>query len=149
MGTVRTSGPILIGAVALGALLAGCGSAAPAAGGGAVLLARRSNAIGRVLTTAQGRTVYELAGNTAAHPRCTGSCTSVWPPVTQHGRQVVVAGHPAFTFSGDSAAGQTRGEGVTDSWGHWLALGPGGQPVTAASPAPTAKAASPAGGYGY
>jgi predicted lipoprotein with Yx(FWY)xxD motif len=162
------------GATALVALVAGCGSSsssttpaaastpsstsassAPAASGAASSLKTKSTSIGTVLVDPSGKTVYELVGATAANNMCTGGCLSIWPEVTANGSQVVVNGHPAFTFSGDSSAGQTKGQNLTDQWGKWLALDASGNPISApaaatstapASPKATTKAPSGGGG---
>ena len=92
-----------------------------------------STSIGTVLVDASGRTVYELVGDSAANQTCTGGCLAIWPPVKTNGSQVVVNGHPAFTFVGDTSAGQTKGQNVTDQWGRWLALDASGNPISAAA----------------
>src|SRR5664279_2605499 len=101
---------------------AGAGSGAPqsqpAASGSASSLKTMSTSIGTVLVDASGHTVYELVGDTAAKQSCTGGCAAIWPPVQANGSQVIVNGHPAFTFASDSSAGQTKGQNVTDQWGH-------------------------------
>jgi predicted lipoprotein with Yx(FWY)xxD motif len=153
-------------------VLAGCGSSSSgggnatvgssgspvAAGSGASGLNTMSTSIGDVLVDSNGHTVYELVGDTASHQICTSSCEAFWPPVKSGGKIMVVNGHPAFTFVQDTAAGQTHGQGVKDTWGTWLALNAKGNPVAAAKKAPTTPASSaPAassssaggGGYGY
>ena len=169
-------GPLAVGATALVALVAGCGSSsssavapaagasssapasssassAPAASGSASSLQTKSTSIGTVLVDSSGKTVYELVGATAGNNMCSGACLSVWPEVMANGSQVVVNGHPAFTFVADGAAGQTKGQGVTDQWGRWLALDASGNPINAAasskapaSQAPAAKTKAPSGG---
>lgn len=155
------------GAAALVALLAACGSgSSPSAGGqasgttpskapvvaSAKSLKTMSTSIGTVLVDASNRTVYELVGDSAANATCTGGCLAIWPPVMKNGSQVIVNGHPAFTFVGDSAAGQTKGQNVTDQWGRWLALDAKGNPISASgSPAsspsaPSSKTSAPNGG---
>jgi len=42
---------------------------------------------------------------------------------------VTYAGHPLYWFSGDSAAGDTNGEGLTDFGGAWYAVSPAGKAV--------------------
>jgi predicted lipoprotein with Yx(FWY)xxD motif len=115
-------------------------------------LKTQSTSIGTVTTDASGHTLYELVGDTTASPKCTGTCLSVWPAVMANGTQVVLQGHPAFTFSGDTAAGQVKGQGVTDQWGTWYALDSKGAPITS-STAPTGGTSSSSsggsGGYGY
>jgi hypothetical protein len=165
------------GATALVTLLAGCGSSssvrpaaggasgapsstsassAPAASGSASSLKTMSTSIGTVLVDPSGKTVYELVGATAANNMCSGGCLTIWPEVTANGSQVVVNGHPAFTFAGDSSAGQTKGQNLTDQFGRWLALDASGNPISApaaanstapASQAP-AKTKAPSGGGG-
>ena len=142
------------GATALVTLLAGCGSSssgvAPAAAGSssavatgsAAALQTKSTSIGTVLVDPSGHTVYELVGATASNTMCSGGCLSIWPAVTANGTQVVVNGHPAFTFTADTAAGQTKGQGVTDQWGRWLALDASGNPINAPA-APASKAPRP------
>ncbi len=147
-------------ATALVALVAGCSSSSsssvkPAAAGssagtpsspaaaGSASLKSRSTSIGTVLVDPSGRTVYELVGDSASNPNCTGACLSIWPAVKVNGTQVVVNGHPAFTFAEDSAAGDTKGQNVKDQWGLWLALDASGNPISA--PAATK---APSGGGG-
>jgi predicted lipoprotein with Yx(FWY)xxD motif len=146
------------GATALVVLVAGCGSTSsgtPAAGGGsgtpqsqpavsgsASSLRSMSTSIGTVLVDGSGHTVYELVGDSAAKQSCTGGCLAIWPPVMANGAQVIVNGHPAFTFASDSSAGQTKGQNVKDQWGVWLALDASGNPIGA----PAAKTTAPGGG---
>ena len=76
-----------------------------------------------------------------------------------NGAQVVLQGHPAYTFEGDKSAGKTTGQGVTDTWGTWYALDSNGAPITTSTPA-SSPASTPSssddssssggsGGYGY
>jgi predicted lipoprotein with Yx(FWY)xxD motif len=108
-----------------------------------------STSIGNVLVDASGRTVYELVGDSTSHPTCTGACLSIWPPVKTNGTQVVVNGHPVYTFAEDTASGQTKGQNVTDQWGKWLALDASGNPIsgsTTPSQAPASTSKAPSGG---
>jgi hypothetical protein len=80
-----------------------------------------------------------------AHSTCTGACLSIWPPVKTNGTQVVVNGHPVYTFVQDTAAGQTKGQNFKDQWGLWLALDASGNPIkTAAAPTSSAPSKAPA-----
>jgi predicted lipoprotein with Yx(FWY)xxD motif len=154
-------------------MLAGCGSSSsgggtatvgssgsPVAAGNAPSgLNTMSTSIGNVLVDSSGHTVYELVGDTSSNKLCTSSCEAFWPPVKSGGKIMVVNGHPVFTFVQDTAAGQTHGQGVKDTWGRWLALNAKGNPIAAAKTTPKAPASSaPAtasssssggGGYGY
>ena len=145
--------------VGLVGLVAGCSSSSSSgksgAGGAPSGLKTMSTAIGTVLVDPSGRTVYELVGDSAANQTCTGGCLAVWPAVKTNGSQVVVNGHPAFTFTGDSSAGQTNGQNVTDQWGRWLALDGSGNPISASGGAsstapssqpPATKSSAPGGG---
>jgi predicted lipoprotein with Yx(FWY)xxD motif len=141
-------------ALAVTALLAGaCGTStggSPAAAGSSSATKTESTSIGTVLADSSGHTIYELAGATASNPKCTGSCLSVWPAVMVNGKQLVVNGHPAFTFASDSAPGQTNGQGLTDSWGTWWALSPSGTPITTgAATSSSPSSSSTGGGYGW
>ncbi len=128
------------------------GTAKPAAAGsGAVKVA--STGLGKVLETSAGRVVYLLTSDPSGTSTCSGSCLRLWPPVLvtgtpeaagisatlgtlsrPEGRQLTVAGHPAYTYAGDSAAGQTSGQGITSFGGTWWALSPAGDAVTRSGP---------------
>lgn len=106
--------------------------------------------LGRVLATAGGRVVYLLTSDTSDTTTCTGGCLKTWPPVTVSGtpraagvaaamgslsrrdgtKQLTIAGHPAYTYAGDTSPGQTNGEGITSFGGTWWALSPAGTAVT-------------------
>jgi predicted lipoprotein with Yx(FWY)xxD motif len=149
------------GATAIVALVAGCASSShsgnqaggasgnaqskAAAGGSASGLKTKSTSIGKVLVDASGHTVYELVGDTAAKQTCDAACLAIWPPVKTNGTQVVVNGHPAFTYVSDKSAGQTKGQNLTDQWGLWLALGADGNPITGGAPH-SSKSKAPGGG---
>ena len=135
---------------------------------GSVTVTTSSTKYGTVLATATGRILYLLTTDSANGSGCTGSCLSLWPPlvvpagghVTASGsakqsdltvitrsdgtHQVAYAGHPIYRYSGDTAAGQTKGEGVL---GTWFVLSTSGNPVRSAQPSSTPTTAS--GGYGY
>lgn len=148
------------GTTAVVVLIAGCGSSSSGAktgsggggaGGGSSNLTSKSTSIGTVLVDGSGHTVYELVGDTAAHQTCMGGCLAIWPAVEKNGTQVIVNGHPAFTYVGDKSAGQTNGQNLKDQWGLWLALDASGNPIAAgskspAAPASSSKAKAPSGG---
>jgi predicted lipoprotein with Yx(FWY)xxD motif len=170
MGMKKVGSAAAVAAFAL--VLAGCGSSSSggnasvtstgspvaAAGGGASSLNTASTKLGKVLVDSSGHTVYELAGDTAGHQTCPSSCQAFWPPVKSGGSDMVVNGHPVFTFVQDTAAGQTHGQGLKDTWGTWFVLNAKGNPI-GATKAPATSASTPAsapasssgsgGGYGY
>jgi predicted lipoprotein with Yx(FWY)xxD motif len=152
-----------IAAAAVAMVLAGCGSSSSGGSGtnttgtgsgtGTATLKSASTGIGTVLVAPNGHTVYELVGNTTAHNLCSGGCLAIWPPVMSGGTQVVIHGHPAYTFSGDASSGQTNGQDAKDQWGTWLALTSSGQPIAAGSGSTSTPSSTPSssggGGYGY
>ena len=92
-----------------------------------------STSKGKVLATSTGRTLYLYTADGKNKSNCTGSCASIWPPLMTKGKpvagmgvkkallgtlkrgaklQVSYHGHPLYTFTSDSAAGQVNGEGV-------------------------------------
>jgi len=156
---IGKAGLVGAGVAAAVALVAGCGSssstATPSSAGSSNALKTGSTSIGKVLVDASGRTVYELVGDTSSNALCPSDCLALWPAVMANGSQVVVNGHPVFTYAGDKAAGQATGQNVTDTWGRWLALGSDGNPIAApaagastapVSPAPSTSSKAPSGG---
>jgi len=88
-----------------------------------------------ILTNAQGLTLYYFTPDTASKTVCTGSCAQTWSPLlftgtgkptalpgevevykNANGNQVIYNDHPLYIYSGDSAAGQTSGEGLFGKW---------------------------------
>ncbi len=59
--------------------------------------------------------------------------------------QATYNGHPLYTYSGDSAPGQAKGNGLNASGGVWHEITASG----AAAPAPSKSSSSSGGGYGY
>jgi predicted lipoprotein with Yx(FWY)xxD motif len=43
--------------------------------------------------------------------------------------QVTYAGHPLYTYAGDSSPGQTNGEGLNQFGAEWYVLSPSGKKV--------------------
>jgi predicted lipoprotein with Yx(FWY)xxD motif len=108
-----------------------------------------------VLETAAGHPVYLLTGDSTSHPTCTSAiCIGNWPVVSttakkvvlgkgvkgkltiwKHGkyRQLVLNGHPLYTFAGDSGAGTANGQGLKSFGGVWETLTAGGSAFVATS----------------
>lgn len=167
-------------AVSLATLLAACGSSAPAspassstsaapsasqAAGQAVTLKTSKTSLGSVLTNSAGFTLYWFAIDTPTSSKCTGGCTTYWPPVigapkaasgvTLSGTlgtitrsdgtvQATYNGHPLYTYSGDKSPGQTSGNKVNGSGGLWYAVTVSG---AAGSSATTSSGGGGGGGY--
>lgn len=113
-------------------------------------LLSRPTPTGPVLTNADGRTLYVFVDDliTKAPSACTGDCTHDWLPalaplhivvgpgvtgtvgtvVRSDGRrQLTMDGRPLYTFSGDRAPGEVRGNGIGNLW--W-AMTPSGLTAT-------------------
>jgi predicted lipoprotein with Yx(FWY)xxD motif len=91
-----------------------------------------------VLTNAQGLTLYYFTADSATQSAVSGNLAQIWhaqlftgsggptssTPLTGklsvqtdiNGNQIEYNGHPLYTFSGDTAPGQTNGEGITGMW---------------------------------
>jgi predicted lipoprotein with Yx(FWY)xxD motif len=113
-----------------------------------------------VLTNAQGFTLYWFAPDTPTMSKCNGSCATFWPPVKGPATagtgvtgklatitradgtvQATYNGHPLYTYKGDTAPGQDRGNNLNASGGLWHVVPASG------TAAPTASQST--GGYGY
>jgi predicted lipoprotein with Yx(FWY)xxD motif len=109
--------------------------------------------IGSILATGRGLTVYMFTRDSLNHDTCVAisGCTGIWPLVTSSGRptlgpgvkrslvgaitlpggvrQVTYAGHPLYTYLGDSGPGDTSYVGQSQFGGKWFALSPSGHSV--------------------
>ena len=136
------AGLAVVALVLFGLALAGASSPAPApaATGSGTGTALKTATIGgtTVLTNAKGFTLYSFAPDTPAASKCYGSCAAYWPPLTGTapaspgvpGRagtikrtdgsdQLTYNGHPLYTYIGDSAPGQARGNNLNLNGGLW------------------------------
>ncbi len=94
-----------------------------------------------VLTDAQGRTLYSFAPDSPNKSACYGSCAAYWPPVTgaptagagitgkigtikrtDGTTQLTYDDHPLYTYIGDSAPGQDKGNDINLNGGRWLVV---------------------------
>lgn len=127
----------------------------PSATGGAV--SAQATALGTILVDGQGRTLYEFANDMKNKSTCADACATNWPyapapdslpaslpdvPGTlgtttrdDGHHQLTVAGHPLYTFVGDSTPGQTNGQGINLNGGVWTVVSPAGAPLANPSPA--------------
>ena len=135
----------------------------------AVVVAKPAGDLGTILVDAEGRTVYTLTQDGEAVP-CTDACLDAWPPVLvaagektatggpgvtglgvagiASGDQVTSDGLPLYTFAGDTAAGQTNGEGVSSFGGTWHVVKVTGAGASTTTPT-TAKSSSSGSDYKY
>ena len=114
-----------------------------------------------VLTSSKGFTLYSFAPDTSTKSNCSGTCAQNWPPV--HGPvtasgvtgtfgtitrsdgsvQATFDGHPLYTFVGDTAPGQAKGNGLNAAGGLWHEI------TTSGSAAPVSTSSPGGGGNGY
>ncbi len=139
----------ILALAALVAAVVACGSAAAARQGGTTVTLHSTN-LGKVLATSSGHTLYLYTADPKGKSVCKGGCAASWPPLLTKGTpragggvkqgllgtikrgsklQVTYAGHPLYTFTGDSGAGQTTGEGVSK----FYAVSAAGKKVTKSS----------------
>jgi predicted lipoprotein with Yx(FWY)xxD motif len=136
-----------------------------------------SNAkLGSLLVDSNGMTLYTLTNGGKA-VACTGACAKAWPPLllpsgttsasgaagvsglgtvsVSGSTQVTANGLPLYRFSGDSASGDTNGEGLTSFGGTWHVTAAGAAGAAGGATAPTtvptadAPTTTASGGYSY
>ncbi|MER6539713.1 hypothetical protein ACWDE0_01430 [Streptomyces sp. 900105755] len=112
----------------------------------AVVTTRTAQGLGSIVTDDKGLTLYRYDKDEANPSKwtCSGACTKTWLPVIvpesvqtsgvdksllgtvhRNGRtQLTLAGWPLYRYVGDTAAGQTNGQGKD---GEWHAVTPAGQ----------------------
>jgi predicted lipoprotein with Yx(FWY)xxD motif len=110
-----------------------------------------------VLTSAKGLTLYSFAPDTPTKSNCNGTCAQNWPPVkgpatasgvkgtfkrSDGSTQATFDGHPLYTFVGDTAPGQAKGNGLNAAGGLW-------HEITTSGTAAPASTTSPVGSGGY
>jgi predicted lipoprotein with Yx(FWY)xxD motif len=104
--------------------------------------------VGKVLVNAKGFALYSPAQEKSGTIRCTGSCTSIWMPLTTKGTpsapaglqlgtvmrpdgktQVTFKGQPLYLFAEDMSPKSVTGNGVSDNFGGksftWHVASPG------------------------
>jgi predicted lipoprotein with Yx(FWY)xxD motif len=128
-------------------------ASASAAAAGAAKVSLKKTALGMILVNGRGRTLYGFTKDAKNKDRCVtiAGCPSTWLVVTSRGKptagpgvnssklstvtltngshQVTYAGHPLYTYSGDSSAGETDYVGASQFGGTWLAVNGAGKLV--------------------
>lgn len=112
------------------------------------LLTTADTDLGEIVVDSEGMTVYMFDSDTQGgdSSTCEGECATNWPAVTADAEptaegiegelgtiegvdgetQVTLNGWPLYYFAGDSAAGDTNGQGVN---GVWWVLTPAGEKI--------------------
>ena len=123
--------------------------AASSSGKGSVALA--SSKLGKILVDGKGRTLYLFEADKGTSSACSGACASAWPPLATTGKPaagpgvtasklgttkradgttaVTYNGHPLYAFRGDTAKGQTAGQGSDAFGAEWYVLSAAGNPI--------------------
>jgi predicted lipoprotein with Yx(FWY)xxD motif len=172
---------VLVSLLAVALIVSGCGgssssttsNASASASSGGTVSGGEVSGLGAVLVDSEGLTVYEFAKDNGTTSSCYGACAESWPPVITTGKasagegamssqlgttqrkdgtmQVIYAGHPLYTFVGDSAPGEANGNESTAFGGKWSAMDEAGEAVagTAAGGSEEETSESSSGGYGY
>lgn len=155
----------LIGLAFLAMAAASCAEAPEAAGAAleSAQVATAQTALGEVLVTGEGMTLYLFDVDQGNESSCYDECALTWPPLLTDGTpqaqgtadpsllgttsredgstQVTYGGHPLYLYAQDSDPGDTNGQGVEDIW--WV-VSPGGEAVTEAASGGEAPAEAPA-----
>ncbi len=148
-----------VGAVGAGASVAATdafATSAHTASAAAVKLAsvKVGSSSSKLLVTSSGKPVYLLTGDSMKKPLCaTSECLGAWPAVTATSakpalgagvkgkltvwshkgmKQLVLNGHPLYTFASDSGS-TAKGQGIKDDGQVWELLTAGGAGFTGSS----------------
>jgi predicted lipoprotein with Yx(FWY)xxD motif len=117
--------------------------------GTASVVSTKTSSLGTFLVDGNGRALYLWDADHGSKSTCSGACAQAWPPLTTTGtpkasgavkasllgttkradgsREVTYAGHPLYTFAGDTQAGQTTGEGSNGFGAPWWVVTPAGK----------------------
>jgi predicted lipoprotein with Yx(FWY)xxD motif len=142
---------VVLGAIALAFLAAGCGGAIPSSNGSGVLKLMSSKD-GHFLADGKGHTLYLFEKDESRESYCNGACAAVWPPFETDATpragggidnaalgtvkrgdgdmQVTYHGHPLYYYAADaSSPGKTKGEDVEQFGAGWYLVSAAGKPI--------------------
>src|SRR5438045_9595880 len=118
-------------------VLAACGTAYGSSAAGTspnnplapATVSARGTSLGQILVDGGGKTLYLFEADNGTQSKCFGACAQAWPPLITVGtpkaagtvsqslmgttlrsdgtRQITYAGHPLYSFLGDSKPGDT------------------------------------------
>jgi predicted lipoprotein with Yx(FWY)xxD motif len=119
--------------------------------GAASVLSTKTSSLGTFLVDAKGRALYLWDADHGSKSTCSGACAQAWPPLTttatpkasgavkasllgttkraDGSREVTYAGHPLYYFAGDTAPGQTTGQGSDGFGAPWWVVTPAGKAI--------------------
>jgi predicted lipoprotein with Yx(FWY)xxD motif len=117
--------------------------------GAASAVGTKTSSLGTFLVDANGRTLYLWDADHGSKSTCSGACAQAWPPLTTSATpkasgavkasllgttkradgtsEVTYAGHPLYTFAGDTQPGQTTGQGSNGFGAPWWVVTPAGK----------------------
>jgi predicted lipoprotein with Yx(FWY)xxD motif len=129
----------------------------------ATVVTTKKTALGTILVTGTGKTLYLDAQDKPGHPACTGGCLAIWPPLKASGtvtaagqakkadlgtikiaggiKQVTYNKHPLYLFVSAGGKG-TSGQGKNGFW----VVSTMGHKITKSNTTTTTKTST---GYGY
>lgn len=165
-GRPRGAARVLVAGAALASSLA-LAAIALGAKPGFIVSSSHSSKLGeQIVVDSHGDTLYALSPETVHHLLCKSKeCLKFWPPLTVSSRkeklkrgpgvkgdlgllrrkhgvfQVTLRGMPLYRFSGDSAPGDTNGQGIKGFGGTWFA-------ATASRSSKNAPSSTPEGATG-
>ena len=124
-------------------------SSSPSGSAPASVVGTKTSSLGTFLVDGKGRALYLWDADHGSTSTCTGACAQAWPPVTITGTpkasgavkasllgttkrpdgslEATYAGHPLYTFAGDTKAGQATGEGSNGFGAPWWVVTPAGK----------------------
>jgi predicted lipoprotein with Yx(FWY)xxD motif len=153
---VRPLHAVVIGALGLAFVAAGCGGAIPSSNGNQAMLKLSSSTHGHYLVDGQGHTLYLFEKDKSGESYCNGACAAVWPPLETSSspkamtgldasalgtitrdngdKQVTYHGHPLYYYAADaSSPGKTKGEDLNQFGSTWYLVNSGGKSIEPAS----------------
>jgi predicted lipoprotein with Yx(FWY)xxD motif len=130
------------------ATMAGGATSAPS---GPATVATTSGELGEFLVGPDQHTLYLFEKDTGTSSTCTGACAAEWPPLLTDGgpkasggaqagmlgtttrddgtAQVTYGGHPVYYYAGDTAPGDTAGQGIDAFGAEWYVVAPTGTAI--------------------
>jgi predicted lipoprotein with Yx(FWY)xxD motif len=166
---------VVVGAIAVTLLAAGCGGAIPSSNGGPAALKLTTSKDGRFLVDSQGHTLYLFEKDEGGESYCNGACAAVWPPFETDSTprasagvdgaalatikrddgdmQVTYHGHPLYYYAADaSTPGRTTGGEIEQFGAGWYLVDAGGRPIehdSSSKAKSNSNSGSNTGGGGY